>query len=427
MKSVFNLKIYCTLSLFVLLGAVACKKSVAPIDEEIVSPITGTRTQFTLDSIFLYARQIYLWNDALPTYAAFNPRNKYGSITPELTAFKKELFDISQIKINPGTQLLYELPVYAGNPKYSYLQAGHTTGGSTADLSGTSTSAIVKSTVISSNGKNIGYISLNAFPKLSAFKDAIDACFASLSASNPSYLILDLRDNGGGYTETAEYFANQIASTALNGQVMYTEQFNAQMQAGQSTILKHQPYLDNAGKTVIYNGRMATMADVDYTEKGNTYFFNKKGNLEGIQKIYFIVSGKTASASEMLISCLKPYFEVKLIGEKTYGKPIGFFGINIDQYSVFLSSFFIRNAAGWSDYFDGMAPDVIVKGTDNPDLGNPEELCLKAAVALLNGINATTTKLSVTKLQQTHPFSLTRSVNTPMSIGAIERRLKLKN
>lgn len=425
MKSIFNPIIYVTLSLFILLGAVACKKTIAPIDEEIVSPITGTRTQFTLDSIFLYARQIYLWNDALPTYAEFNPRNRYSGINPELTAFKQELLDISQIKINPVSQSPYELPVYPGSPKYSYLQAGLSTGGYIADVGCTNASAIVKSSIISSNGKNIGYIALSSFPKLSTFKEAIDVCFTALSAGNPSYLVLDLRDNGGGYTETAEYFANQIASSALIGKVMYSEQFNAQMQAGRSTILKYQPYLDNAGKMVVYNGRMATMADVDYTEKGNTYYFNKKGTLERVEKVYFIVSGKTASASEMLISCLKPYFEVKLIGEKTYGKPLGFFGINIDQYSVFLSSFLIRNAAGWSDYFTGMAPDIAIKTESNPDLGNPEEPCLKAAIALLNG-SSPSTKLSVTKLQQTNP-SFTRAIDTPMPIGAIERRLKLKN
>ena len=56
----------------------ACKKDKAdepePEEETPVTPANGTRAQLTKDSIFLYAKEVYLWNDALPTYQAFNPR-----------------------------------------------------------------------------------------------------------------------------------------------------------------------------------------------------------------------------------------------------------------------------------------------------------------------------------------------------------------
>jgi hypothetical protein len=65
--------------LFIIVAYIRCKKD-KPTDlnneEEIVSPTTGTRTEFTLDSIFLYAKQIYLWNDVLPSYNDFAPRAK---------------------------------------------------------------------------------------------------------------------------------------------------------------------------------------------------------------------------------------------------------------------------------------------------------------------------------------------------------------
>lgn len=421
-----KVKVYITLLLLILMEAAACKKAAVSVDEveEIVSPATGTRSQFTLDSIFLYAKQIYLWNDVLPDYTTFNPRQKYAGLGDGITAFKQELFDITQLKVNPVSGSAYEQPVYFENPKYSYLQSGRSTPGSTAAVANPTT-AVLATQVIASGSENTGYIALGSFPALANCKAGLDEAFALLAAANPKNLVVDLRSNGGGYLETSAYVANLIAPNTLNGKVMYSEQFNAQMQNGKASILKHQPYLGAAGKTVIYKGRAANMADVDFTEAANTYRFDKKGTLQGIQNVYFIVSGNTASASEMLISCFKPYLNVKLIGERTYGKPVGFFAVNIDQYSVYLSSFVIKNAAGWSDYFTGMPPDVTVKGDAQPDWGNPAETCLNAALQLINRNR----KLAVTKLAATSAINWRN--NTTQATAAIltdmqVQQLKLK-
>jgi Peptidase family S41 len=419
-------KIYITLLTLILMGTSACKKAQVSVDDadDIVSPTTGTRSQFTLDSIFLYAKQVYLWNDVLPGYAEFNPRQKYVGIGSDITTFRKELFDISQLKINSATGKPYELPVYFENPKYSNLQVGKSMPGSTATVANAGT-AVLSSKVIINGNTLVAYLALGSFPSLNSSKAALDQAFAEFAVSNPKVIIIDLRSNGGGYLETAEYVADLIVPTSLNGRVMYSEVFNPSMQNGTAKILKNQPYLDANEKTAIYNGRLATMADVDYTITGNTYKFNKKGSLQTVKSIYFIVSGNTASASEMLISCLKPYFDVKLIGEKTYGKPVGFFGINIDQYSVYLSSFLIKNANGWSDYFTGMQPDVMIKGVDNPVLGDPDELCLNAALSLVNG----TGTLNVSKLATTGKTTNVKAdilqVNNIESV-MLENRLRLR-
>ncbi|MFC1226162.1 S41 family peptidase [Pedobacter sp. BG31] len=420
------IKLYITLLPLMLTAASACKKANVAVDEadEIVSPITGTRSQLTLDSIFLYAKQVYLWNDVLPVYAEFNPRQKYAGVGSDITTFRKELFDISQLKINSATGKPYELPVYFENPKYSNLQVGKSMPGSTATVANAGT-AVLSNKVIINGNTLVAYLALGSFPSLNSSKAALDQAFAEFAVSNPKVIIIDLRSNGGGYLETAEYVADLIVPTSLNGRVMYSEVFNPSMQNGSAKILKNQPYLDANGKTAIYNGRLATMADVDYTIAGNTYKFNKKGSLQTVKSIYFIVSGNTASASEMLISSLKPYFDVKLIGEKTYGKPVGFFGINIDQYSVYLSSFLIKNASGWSDYFTGMQPDVMIKGVDNPVLGDPDELCLNAALSLVNG----TGTLNVSKLATTGKTTNVKAdilqVNNIESV-MLENRLRLR-
>ncbi|WP_412469131.1 S41 family peptidase [Pedobacter sp. KLB.chiD] len=420
------IKLYITLLSLILTATSACKKAQVAVDEgdEIISPTTGTRSEFTLDSIFLYAKQVYLWNDVLPSYAEFNPRQKYAGVGSDITTFRKELFDISQLKINAATGTPYELPVYFENPKYSNLQVGKRVAGSTAGITSPNTAVLANKVIISGNIP-VAYLALASFPSISNSKVALDQAFSGFAAAKPTVMVIDLRSNGGGYLETAEYVADLIVPTSLNGKVMYREVFNPSMQNGTAKILKHQPYLDANGKTVIYNGRMATMADVDYTIGGNTYTFHKKGTLQTIQSVYFIISGNTASASEMLISSLKPYFEVKLIGEKTYGKPVGFFGINIDQYSVYLSSFLIQNANGWSGYFTGMQPDVAVKGTVDPVLGDPNESCLSAALQLINGakkqsINHTATTSRITAC------NIELSMKNEAESIMVENRLRLK-
>ncbi|QQT25812.1 S41 family peptidase [Sphingobacterium spiritivorum] len=400
----------------------SCKKDkdTDPEEDKIISPTTGTRTQFTLDSIFLYARQVYLWQDALPTYQDFDPRTRYGSINPELTAFKKELFDITQYKKN-SSGIPFENPIGVGVSKYSNIEKGTAQSGSTAAIAATSSPILYQKTWQEGN-QSIGYIALGSFPILSSCQAALDDSFATMAAFAPTNLIIDLRSNGGGYVETAKYLTDLIAPTSLNGKVMFTEQFNPIMREGKATILTRQVFLNEQGKTVSYQGRVATMADVNFSEQGTTKVFEKKGKLESVKNIYFIVTGRTASASELVISSLMPYFPVKLIGQKTYGKPVGFFAINIDQYKLYLASFLIRNANGWSDYFNGIPVDVNVTGVPSLPLGDPNEPYLAATLDLISGkvksstsARSATTQLTQTEQQEAVPY-------VPM----IKRDLKLK-
>lgn len=404
------MKLFPLLLLFAI-SMSSCRKQI-PEPEQPVSPLTGTRMQLTLDSIFLYASQVYLWSDALPSYTTFNPR-QYDVVRPELSSFQKELFDLTQFKTNPETSKPYELPLVAGNARYSYLEAG-TASGIIASLAGSSQLAILNTSHFSSGNNNIAYLALGSFPKLSSCKAELDNAFEKLSTTKPTRLIVDLRSNRGGYVETAEYILNLMVNSQLNGKLMYTEQYNSNLQSAKATLLRHQPYLDAEGNTIHYQGRVATLADVDYSEKNNRYLFSKKGRLETIESVWFIVSSRTASAAEMLISCLKPYLPLRLAGTTTYGKPVGFLPVKIDQYSIYYSAFLIRNAQGWSDYYNGIPVDINITGPVNPQLGDPDEPCLKAVLEDINGIrnHATITEL---------PLATSSSFS-----GMIETRLKIK-
>ena len=65
------------LSFGLILGFSSCKKD-AKLDPTTAPPTTltpGTRAELTKDSIFLYAKDTYYWNEPFPTYEAFKPRS----------------------------------------------------------------------------------------------------------------------------------------------------------------------------------------------------------------------------------------------------------------------------------------------------------------------------------------------------------------
>ncbi len=479
----------------------ACRKDNIPNEEAPISPITGSRAEFTLDSIYLYAKQIYLWSDALPAYNQFNPRS-YTSESTDIANFKKELFDISQLKLSPLTGNPYEASMYTGIAKYSSITTKATGSGtqSLASLDGqgndygfamssvndevwisyvdpgsaawtsglergckvltingiTASAALIgpamnaaqvslsvqkpdgelinlnpapagytsipvlASKTITLGSSKIGYIAYNSFSALSNSQEVLNKSFAEFTASAITDLIIDLRYNPGGYVQTAQYFANLIAPSSLNGKVMYSEHYNELMQSAKARILKNQPYLDENNKSVIYEGRMATMADVDYSVAGNTYMFSKKGGLETVKNIHFIVSSQTGSASELLINSLKPYFNVTVTGTKTYGKPVGFFGITIDRYTVYLSSFLLQNAAGTADYFDGISVDIAAEDDITHDFGDPEEASLK------NVLNYIRTGIKTAAQANDNNAQPALILNKKQFPGVIEHRYKLK-
>src|SRR5690606_16584224 len=94
-------------------------------------------------------------------------------------------------------------------------------------------------------------------------------------------LIIDLRYNGGGSVDVAEQILNYLIPSSASGKLMYTNTLN-----------------DSKSQ---------------YNEEQK---FEKTGNLQ-LNRIVFITSRGSASASELIINCLTPYFgeeDVVLIG-----------------------------------------------------------------------------------------------------------------
>lgn len=471
------MKAYKVALCFLLLStAIACRKDKKGGDDgdgDGGAPIDGSRQELSLDSIYLYAQQIYLWYDQLPTYAVFNPR-QYTTGSTELANLQKDMYAITQIPINSLTGKPYEY--FADAPthsKYSYVTTkegssngrlgsvdleekgqdygfefgvlgaddirvlyvnpaspGFTAGlvrgdkvlainGSNVNSASTLLSSafggatmtlkvqkadnstktynltkgaytsnpVLKTAIFTTTGNTkTGYIALARFSRLSKAQTAIDAAFTQFANAGVKKLIVDLRYNGGGYVSTAEHLADLIAPTSLNDKVMYSEYYNEPMRTDKAPILKYQPLLNEDGTPrKLSNGQNATYADVTYRPEDNIYKFAKAGTLDGVTDVYFIVTRNTASASELVVNALKPHLNVTTVGSKTYGKPVGFFGINIDKYTVYMSNFLIRNSTGSADYFDGI--EAQLPADDNPryDFGDASENCIAKALAAING------------------------------------------
>ena len=185
--------------------------------------------------------------------------------------------------------------------------------------------------------KKVGYVVFNQFLGASSQTELTNT-IAKFQAAGVQYLIVDLRYNGGGSVETCEKFSSLLAPSAANGKPMYTYKMNTALT--QSAASQKENLTTNFAKT-------------------NTF--------EPTQ-IYFIVSGSTASASELLINNLRPYYagNLFLIGQTTYGKPCGFWSTPIgytdtqtttkEGYDLYAVSFEMVNANNEGGYYAGMTP-----------------------------------------------------------------------
>jgi carboxyl-terminal processing protease len=146
--------------------------------------------------------------------------------------------------------------------------------------------------------------------------------------------------------------------------MMYQYFYNDSLQAGKFPLLKNYFGISSGNP---------------FAPQNNIVKYEKAGSLN-LNRVFFIVTGSTASASELLINNLRPYMDVKLIGDTTYGKPVGFFPIDIYNYSIYPISFKTVNSAGSADYYSGFAPDKLTPDGVDKNWGDIEEPSLATAL-----------------------------------------------
>lgn len=151
---------------------------------------------------------------------------------------------------------------------------------------------ILIQSVFNQGTHKIGYLMYNGF--YAAYDSQLNAVFGNFQSQNVTDLVLDLRYNSGGSVNTATKLASMITGQ-FSGQIFAKEQWNAKAQA----------YFESNNPNALLNK-----------------FYSGLNSLN-LNKVYILTSTATASASELVINCLKPYINVIQIGDKTTGKNVG--------------------------------------------------------------------------------------------------------
>ena len=202
----------------------------------------------------------------------------------------------------------------------------------------------VKSKII--DGTNIGYISISQF--IESTCDDFNKALSKLTSDGAKSLVLDLRNNPGGYIEAAVDVASNFVKSGED--VVYT--------------------LDKKGNRE------------DYKSNGKQYYI----------PVTVLINQGSASASEIVTGALKDYGLAHVIGEKSYGKGIvqSVFGLGDGIVSVTIARYYTPN--GTCIHKLGIEPDETVPmelnkyaNLDNLTLEEDEQL--SAAVNYLNSVS----------------------------------------
>ncbi|SDR98246.1 C-terminal processing protease CtpA/Prc, contains a PDZ domain [Polaribacter sp. KT25b] len=162
--------------------------------------------------------------------------------------------------------------------------------------------AIIK--VFTEGSNKIGYLLYNQFA--SNYDGQLNAVFANLKSENITELIIDLRYNGGGSVSTATYLGSMV-----------TGQFNGE-------LYSQEVWNDKVMKKYSSDGFLNNFTNkIRNTDENGTVILEESINSLHLNKVYFITSYSTASASELVINSLSSYIDVELVGKTTRGKQVG--------------------------------------------------------------------------------------------------------
>jgi hypothetical protein len=166
----------------------------------------------------------------------------------------------------------------------------------------------------------VGYVNLLTF--ISTADDQLRDAFALFQGVED--VIVDLRYNGGGLVNTAVVLANLLGG-GRGGDVMFRWYLNE-----------------------------AHLAQTPPPE-----LFSPEAGSVTVRRIAFVTTRASASASELVVNALEPWVDVAIVGDRTYGKPVGQSGFTLESCDLLLGliAFGLENAEHDGAYYDGL-PDA---------------------------------------------------------------------
>ncbi len=201
--------------------------------------------------------------------------------------------------------------------------------------------------------RKIGYFVYDAFQSEADVTDVI----LKFNRNRINDLIIDLRNNSGGSVATCIHLSSLLSSVTF-GKLFCTFRYNRNLteKLYRETGNRYEPYYFKSDVTT------------------------KNRNLR-LNRVFFLVNNRSASASELIINCMKPYVKVITIGERTVGKDVGMYAIRERRYKYVLEPITFRtyNSLGDSVPQTGIIPEILVADKGNKIVPSLDEPYIKAA------------------------------------------------
>ena len=378
------------------------------------------------DSVYIYAKELYLWTDRLPDIFNFKPKNYatpedvisvVRTFSPIQNGANVDRFSFVQRKVDwdnvsAGNRSDYGAGYRFLSPndlRISFVYANSAAGKKgvqrgwrllkvnniTPDTSSATVQQLNEALFNSSsltvqfrkNDNTEETITLT--PEGYTANFIMDKQVINAGDKKIAYLVFHsfLGGNNGKDTQDAltdafDFFASQGAN-----ELVVDLRYNG---GGFVSLAKH---LCNLIAPASAKGKIM------FSERWNERYssFNETVNFDdspaklNLSRMVFITTASTASASELVINSMRPYLDVRIIGRASSGKPVGFpvLPIIMDRtrpnanYVVAPVAFQSFNANNFGDYFNGLTPDKVQIDDVSRNFGDTEEACLKDAITFL--------------------------------------------
>jgi len=205
---------------------------------------------------------------------------------------------------------------------------------------------IIHYEIIEINDLKAGYLVYVEFKagENERFNDSLGLVLDEFAAEGIDELIVDLRYNPGGDLTSTAFLASAIAplSAVESEEVLVRFEYN----------------------DLIQNYFLQTQG---YNSPNLALRFPQNEHNINLERVYFLTTGGTASASEFLMIGLYPYMDVIQVGENTYGKFAGAWIIpDLEDpprhnWGLVPTVFKYANATGFTDFEGGLVPDYPVE------------------------------------------------------------------
>lgn len=196
------------------------------------------------------------------------------------------------------------------------------------------------------SGGQIGYFEFATF--VGTAETPLQQVFDGFRNASVTDLVIDMRYNGGGLVSIAELLGDYLGGEVSAGEVFSRTLFND----------------DNA-------------------DQNRTEFFEQLAESLNLSRLVVIGTASTASASEQVINGMEPHVEVTIVGDDTFGKPVGQVGIEFCEKILRPTAFETVNSLNEGGFFDGLPVDCPAPDDLGVPVGDDADPALQTALSFL--------------------------------------------